>query len=67
MLIGCTLNAYALDKDYYAEASKLASGKWVKIEVGESGIYRITVDNIRSWGLGSDLSQITCSVTVASR
>lgn len=51
-------SAHALDKSYYAETSKLATGKWVKIAVKESGIYQITADDIRNWGLGSDLSQI---------
>ena len=51
-------NVHALDKSYYAPSSKLASGKWVKIAVRESGIYQITADDIRSWGLGTDLSQI---------
>ncbi len=50
--------ASALNKDFYAENSKLASGKWVKVSVMKSGIYQITADDIRSWGLGSDLSQI---------
>ena len=50
--------AQALDKSYYAPESKLANGKWVKIAVRESGIYQITADDVRSWGLGSDLSQI---------
>ena len=54
----CAFTVNALDKSYYAETSKLASGKWVKIAVVESGIYQITADDIRSWGLGSDLSQI---------
>ena len=54
----CAVSAHALDKSYYAETSKLASGKWVKISVMESGIYQITADDVRSWGLGSDLSQI---------
>lgn len=58
VLACCAVNAYALDKSYYAETSKLASGKWVKICVRESGIYQITADDIRSWGLGTDLSQI---------
>ena len=48
----------ALDKQYYAPTSKLAEGQWVKIAVKESGIYQITADDILSWGLGSDLSQI---------
>lgn len=58
MLACCAFNAHALDKSYYAESSKLASGNWVKIAVRESGVYQITADDIRSWGLGSDLSQI---------
>ena len=58
VLACCAVTAHALDKGYYAETSKLASGKWVKIAVKESGIYQITTDDIRSWGLGSDLSKI---------
>lgn len=58
LLMCCTLTSSALDGNFYAENSKLASGKWVKIAVTESGIYQITADDIRSWGLGSDLSQI---------
>lgn len=53
-----TGSVHALDKSYYAPESKLANGKWVKIAVKESGIYQITADDVRSWGLGSDLSQI---------
>ena len=58
VLAGSAISAYPLDKSYYAESSKLATGKWVKISVMESGIYQITADDIRNWGLGSDLSQI---------
>lgn len=58
MLANCSLPMQALEVDYYAHDSKLASGKWVKISVMESGIYQITADDTRSWGLGSDLSQI---------
>ena len=59
LVLACSaISAYALDKNYYAESSKLATGKWVKISVMESGIYQITADDIRNWGLGSDLSQI---------
>ena len=54
----CAMPAGAYDKSFYAENSKLASGKWVKISVKESGIYQITAEDIRSWGLGTDLSQI---------
>ena len=52
------LTASALDRSYYADNSKLSSGTWVKISVTQSGIHQITVDDIKSWGLGSDLSQI---------
>ena len=58
VMFGCVISAHALDKSYYAENSKLATGKWVKIAVTESGIYQITADDARNWGLGSDLSQI---------
>ena len=58
MLATCQQAVHALDLDYYAANSKLATGTWVKIAVPESGIYQITADDARSWGLGSDLSQI---------
>ena len=58
VLACCTVNMHALDKSYYAATSKLAEGSWVKIAVKESGIYQITADDIRSWGLGGDLSKI---------
>ena len=58
VMFGCVIPAWALDKSFYAESSKLATGKWVKIAVTESGIYQITADDISRWGLGSDLSQI---------
>ncbi len=58
LIAACAMPAGAYDKSFYAENSKLASGKWVKISVKESGIYQITAEDIRSWGLGTDLSQI---------
>ena len=58
LVASCVLTSNALDQSFYAQSSKLSSGKWVKISVSESGIYQITADDIRSWGLGSDLSQI---------
>ena len=58
LLAICNISMQALDKDYYAPVSKLAEGQWVKIAVSESGIYQITADDILTWGLGSDLSQI---------
>ena len=38
----CAFSMHALDKSFYAESSKLATGKWVKIAVTASGIYQIT-------------------------
>ncbi len=58
LLAAYTVPVQALNKEFYADNSKLATGKWVKIAVKESGIYQITAEDIRSWGLGSDLSQI---------
>ena len=58
LLAAYTVPVQALNKEFYADSSKLATGKWVKIAVKESGIYQITAEDIRSWGLGSDLSQI---------
>ena len=59
LVMACGMSpAFALEQSFYAPSSKLATGKWVKIAVTESGIYQITADDARSWGLGSDLSQI---------
>ena len=58
VMVCCAFSVNALDKGFYAETSVLASGKWVKIAVKESGVYQISADDIRSWGLGNDLSQI---------
>ncbi len=51
--IACLLipsKAVALPLDTYAEQSKLAEGRWVKIKVAESGIYLITPAQLRQWG-----------------
>ena len=34
----CAFSMHALDKSFYAESSKLATGKWVKIAGTTSGI-----------------------------
>ena len=34
----------------YASTSKLASGRWVKIEIGASGIYQIPYSTLQSMG-----------------
>lgn len=47
----------ALDASAYTKQSVLASGKWVKIKVTETGIHTITQADISKWGF-SDLSKI---------
>lgn len=49
--------ALALDADFYASESMLATGSWVKISVEESGVYAITSSTARGWGF-SDLSAL---------
>ena len=46
-------HAMALPLEHYASSSKLASGRWVKIAVTESGIHQITDADAKSWGFGS--------------
>lgn len=53
LIIICTItsnyvNAY--DLSYYTTDSKFNSGKWVKIRIGETGIYEITYDEIIQFG-----------------
>ncbi len=50
MLLASWSGAMALPLTHYASSSRLASGRWVKISVEESGLYRITPEQLRSWG-----------------
>lgn len=43
----------AFSPEKYAEHSVLASGKWVKIKVAESGLYAITAKDASSWGFSN--------------
>ena len=45
--------ALALPTEHYAPHSVLAEGRWVKIAVPASGLYRITPAQLRSWGFSS--------------
>ncbi len=56
MMVG-TIDAGAFDLSHYADTSRLATGKWVKVAVSESGIYQITASDAQKWGLG-DLSTV---------
>ncbi|MBQ5508769.1 MAG: hypothetical protein IIT96_03300, partial [Muribaculaceae bacterium] len=57
LLAGAALNAMAFDLSHYSDTSRLATGKWVKVAVSESGIYQITSSDASKWGLG-DLSSV---------
>lgn len=47
-LPGIPAGAFAPDR--YAENSVLATGRWVKISVASTGLYRITSAQLKSWG-----------------
>ena len=42
--------ANAFSPETYASHSRLAEGKWVKIKIGESGVYAISDAQARQWG-----------------
>lgn len=46
----CAATASAFNPSSYATNSKLASGKWVKIYIPESGIYEITYEELVAMG-----------------
>lgn len=43
-------SAEALPLSYYADASRLSSGKWVKVKVSQTGMQEITDDELRAMG-----------------
>ena len=51
------MTAGAFDLTHYSQQSVLASGRWVKIAVSRSGLYRLTPQALRQWGF-SDPSKI---------
>ena len=57
VMIGWATTALAFDMSHYNDTSRLATGKWVKVSVDESGIYQITSSDASKWGLG-DLSRV---------
>ena len=50
MAILCASYAGAFNASIYTTQSKLASGKWVKIEIPDNGIYEITYDELMEMG-----------------
>ena len=49
----CLGYAYAFNPAIYTTRSKLATGKWVKISIPESGVYEITYDELRGMGFNN--------------
>ena len=47
-----TLSAFAavFPQNYHATTSSLAAGRWVKIKIDETGVYRLTYDRLREMG-----------------
>lgn len=50
-----TVNAF--DLSTYADVSALASGKWIKVSVRNSGMHFIPVNDLKKWGF-SDVSKV---------
>ena len=46
-----TENAAALSDTVYADHSVLSSGEWYKIKIRETGVYKITYDDLISFGI----------------
>lgn len=51
MSMGETLFAFA--PAYWSSSSKLAQGKWMKMGVAESGVYKLTFDDLRRAGFSN--------------
>ncbi len=45
--------ALALPASHYATSSKLATGKWVKIQIPQSGVYELTYDELGKMGFAN--------------
>ena len=57
LMIMTAVSANAFNMSHYSDTSRLATGKWVKIEVSQSGIYQITSSDASKWGF-NDLSRV---------
>lgn len=51
-LIGLTASA-AFTKDNFVKSSRLASGNWVKVAIGETGVYEISYEALRNMGFSN--------------
>ena len=43
---------HALSLSHFAEQSKLASGKWVKVAIDVEGVHEITAEELAEMGFG---------------
>ncbi len=57
-LLATTIAAQGYDLSYYAEKSALSEGRWVKIRVDKTGLYKIDRATLAEWGF-NDPSQVT--------
>lgn len=58
ILLRSTLRSSEGSKAGYAASSVLSSGKWIKISVDESGLYKLTYNKIKSLGIDPEKVQI---------
>ncbi len=49
---------YAKDPSFYASESKLATGKWVKLQVQENAIYKLSYEDIQAMGINPAKAKI---------
>lgn len=57
MLLTTVTAAQALSLSNYASTSKLANGKWVKIQIPESGVYELTAAELSEMGF-ADITKV---------
>ena len=50
LLLFSAAQAWALSPESYAPNSALSKGKWMKAEITETGVYKITFDELKKWG-----------------
>lgn len=53
IILAAWTGAAALPAEHYAAHSVLAEGRWVKVAVPATGLYRITAAQLRGWGFSS--------------
>lgn len=43
--------AMSLSTSYYSRASVLSEGRWLKVKISDEGIYELSFDELKKWGL----------------